>query len=76
MSNKVIIEFGKSEDAAEVKVNITFEGATVMEIAVASLQLQKVVIDQIGEKEALDLFKGLSKGQTIEQSFQKPTTEA
>lgn len=76
-NNKINIEFEQGAEAGEIKVQLSFEGANVMEIAVASLQLQKVVADQIGEEAALELFQGLAQGQTFEQKFPgKPTTEA
>jgi hypothetical protein len=45
-----------------VETNIDFGGASVMEIAIASLQLQSVVEQQIGPEEAAVLFSSLVKG--------------
>jgi hypothetical protein len=83
MSTQIIIDFAETTVEDGVKLKIALNGSNLMEIAVAAMQLRSIVEQNLGKKDADDLFANLTTGSTVEEENNiikdfpgKPTTEA
>ena len=83
MSTQIIIDFAETTVEDGIKLKIALNGSNLMEIAVAAMQLRSIVEQNLGKKDADDLFENLNTGSTVEEENSiikdfpgKPTTEA